>query len=54
MSVEDKIKQSVKHKLRPRLRRRVRKSELWDRAQRQALSALAEQHLKDKRDGQKI
>jgi hypothetical protein len=52
MNVGDKIKQSVKHKPRPRLRRRVRKSELWSRAERQAMSALAEQYLKDKRDAQ--
>jgi len=54
MTVADKIRQSVKGKPRPRLRKRVKKADLWDRQQRLAMAALAEQHLKDRRDGKEI
>ena len=34
------------------MRKRVAKSELWNREQREAMSKLAEEYLKDKRNAQ--
>ena len=42
------------HRNKHRLPRRLKQSELWTRDERQAMSKLAEDYLKDKRDGQEI
>ena len=38
------------HRNKHRLPKRVPKSALWSRTERQAMAAMAEQHLKDRRD----
>ena len=47
MNVRDKIKQSIK---RPRLRRRVKKDELWDRNQRLEMAKLADQFVNERKN----